>query len=155
MFAARSAKAAGRARKIGKGATLISEGTVITGDLHFDDQLFVNGRVDGNISADPESGATLVISDVGCVNGEIRAPFVVINGAVDGDVHAHRRVELAANAAVTGNVYYELFEMQLGARVDGQLVHVDASAADAANVHPLPVHDPHSDLPRTASKNDY
>jgi cytoskeletal protein CcmA (bactofilin family) len=147
MFAAKSARKAGRTRKIGKGATLISENTVIHGDLEFKDQLFVNGRIEGNVSAAPDSTATLIISDVGSVQGEIRVPFVIINGAVDGDVFAHQRVELAANAAISGNVYYQLIEMQLGARVDGQLVHVEEAAGDAQNVHPLPVH--HGDGPRT------
>jgi cytoskeletal protein CcmA (bactofilin family) len=146
MFAVRSARQAGRTRKLAKGATLIAESTTIVGDLHFDDQLFVNGRIDGNVTADPDGGATLVISDVGCVKGEIRAPYVVINGAVDGDVHAHARVELAGNAVVTGNVYYELIEMQLGARVDGQLVHVER-APETATVHSLPA--PQQDEPAT------
>jgi cytoskeletal protein CcmA (bactofilin family) len=143
MFSGRSARKAARARKVGKGATLISESTGVVGDLEFEDQLFVNGRVLGNITAAADSNAMVVISDVGTVKGEIRVPFIVINGAVDGDVYAHCRVELAANASVSGNVYYKLIEMQLGARVDGQLVHVDPAGSDTANVHPLPFQDAH------------
>jgi cytoskeletal protein CcmA (bactofilin family) len=145
MFAAKSARKAGRSHKAGKGATLISGNTVITGDLNFDDQLFVNGRIEGNVTAAPDSKATLVVSDAGSVKGEIHVPFVVINGEVDGDVYAHCRVELAANATISGNVYYQLIEMQLGARVDGQMVHVDPDAAQSQNVHPLPLHDAQRD----------
>ena len=36
-----------------------------------------------------------------------------------------------------GNVYYTLIEMQLGAMVDGQLVHVRAESDVKSNVHPL------------------
>jgi cytoskeletal protein CcmA (bactofilin family) len=125
--------------KMTKGATLVSENTQVLGDVKFSDQLFVNGHIEGNVSADEESGATLVISDIGTVKGEIHVPFVVINGRVEGDVHASTRVELAANAKIAGNVYYKLIEMQLGAMVEGQLVHVRDGKSESASVHPLPV----------------
>ena len=120
-----------------KGATLISENTRVSGDVHFSDKLFVNGYIDGNVTADADGTATLVISEVGTVNGEIRVPFVVINGSVVGDVHAGTRVELASNAKVSGNVYYKLIEMQLGAMVDGQLMHAADDVAEKASIHPI------------------
>ena len=120
-----------------KGATLIAENTRVSGDVHFSDQLFVNGCIDGDVTADADGTATLVISEVGTVKGEIKVPFVVINGAVVGDVHAGTRVELAADAKVSGNVYYKLIEMQLGAMVDGQLVHVTNDGTEKASVHPI------------------
>ena len=127
----------GPATKMGKGATLIAQNTTVSGDLLFSDQLYVNGHVEGNINAEEGSEATLVISDVGSVKGQIRAPFLVINGRVEGDVHASTCVELAVNAKISGNVYYKLIQMQLGAMVDGQLVHVGDEANLKSNVHPL------------------
>jgi cytoskeletal protein CcmA (bactofilin family) len=123
--------------KMGKGATLIAENTRIAGDVRFGDQLYVNGHVEGDIRAEEGSDAVLIISDVGSVKGEIDAPMVVVNGRVEGNVRAGTRVELAANARISGNVYYKLIEMQLGALVEGQLVHVQDGAA-RASVHPLP-----------------
>lgn len=120
--------------KVQKGVTLIAPNTAVVGDIRFKDQLYVNGHVDGNLLAD-DDGATLIISEEGSVKGEIRVPNVVINGGVEGNVHASARVELAAHARVKGNVYYELIEMQLGAMVDGQLLH---EQAESAKVHPFP-----------------
>jgi cytoskeletal protein CcmA (bactofilin family) len=126
------------ATKMGKGATLIAQNTEVSGDVRFCDQLYVNGHIEGNVNAQEGTEATLMISEVGSVKGQIRAPFVVINGRVEGDVHADVRVELAANAKISGNVYYKLIEMQLGAMVDGQLVHVQGEEIGAkTNVHPL------------------
>lgn len=124
-------------KKMGKGATLIADNTLVKGDIQFDDQLFVNGAIEGNVYADAESNATLVLSDIGSVTGDIRVPYVVLNGTVNGDVHAGVRVELASKAQVTGNVYYKLIEMQLGAKVDGQLVYAEKDS-EAGNVHQLP-----------------
>lgn len=124
--------------KVEKGVTLIATNTELTGDIKFADQLYVNGRVNGNIVADHGGKATVIISDEGYVQGEIRVPDVVINGAVEGNVYASGRLELAAKARVTGNVYYTLIEMQLGAMVDGQLLHDESLAAETQNVHPFP-----------------
>ena len=82
--------------KMGKGATLIAENTAVTGDVRFSDQLYVNGHIEGNVLAEAGTDATLMISDVGSVKGQINAPFVVVNGRVEGDVHAGTRVELRA-----------------------------------------------------------
>ncbi len=127
-------------KKVEKGVTLIAANTTVTGDVAFVDQLYVNGKVVGNLRADAEK-ATVVIADDGCVEGELRVPNVVINGRVDGDVYAKGRLELAKNAQVKGNVYYQLIEMQLGAMVDGQLVHKDfhesVGEAEPAVVHAL------------------
>jgi cytoskeletal protein CcmA (bactofilin family) len=57
------------------------------------------------------------------VEGEVRGPNIILNGAVIGDVYANERVELVAKAKVTGNVYYNLIEMAIGAEVNGNLVH--------------------------------
>ncbi len=109
--------------KLRDGVTLIAANTEVTGDVKFDGQLYVSGRVNGNILAAEGCEATVVVSEEGVVAGEIRVPNVVINGTVEGDISASERIELACKARVKGSVFYALVEMQLGARVDGQLVH--------------------------------
>ena len=116
----------------GKGATLIANNTRLEGDIHFSDQLLVNGEINGNIHADSESDAGLTVSAKGVVSGEIRVPNVVINGRVNGDIYATRHVELAAEARVEGNVHYHLIEMVMGARVDGSLVYSSPGEQNAA-----------------------
>ena len=107
--------------------TLIAPGTKVEGDVHFDNQLFVKGEVRGNVVAEkPE--AKLIVSPEGLVAGEIKAPTVVVNGRVEGDVHATLRLELAAGAQVKGDLFYALIEMQLGAQVQGRLVHTEQPA---------------------------
>ena len=121
--------------KLDKGVTLIAANTEVEGDVRFSDQLYINGRLKGTVIAEDDGNATLVVSEEGSVEGEIRAPNVVINGSVEGNVFG-KRVELAAKAKVSGNVYYKLVEMQLGAMVDGQMIH---EGDPGAKVHPFPV----------------
>ena len=65
-------------------------------------------------------------SEYGEIEGEVSSPYVVINGVVNGDVHASRHVELLSNAKIKGNVYYNLVELAVGAEVNGKLVHTPA-----------------------------
>ena len=139
MMKGRSSKAGGKLAKNEKGTTLIAANTRIVGDLCFKDQLYIDGVVEGNVIADADTQCTVILSEEGSVVGEIRAPQVVINGKVIGNVYATARLELAAKAAIEGNVYYKLIEMQLGAMVDGQLLHSDDHAQEKDNVHSLPV----------------
>lgn len=117
------------------GITLIATNCEVTGDVHFSDQLQVNGIINGNIYAQPGSKATVTVSERGQVNGEIRVPNVIVNGKVIGDIRSDHHVELAAKAEVEGNVYYNLIEMVMGSRVDGSLVH-DEDAVGAAAEQP-------------------
>lgn len=112
-----------------KGVTLIAPHTEIAGDIRFSDQLYISGHVTGSVFADNEK-ASLVVTQEGRVTGEVRVPNIVINGAVEGDVYAGNKVELAAQAKVKGNLFYKLIEMHLGALVEGQLVHEDGSKSE-------------------------
>ncbi|MDX1804679.1 MAG: polymer-forming cytoskeletal protein [Alcanivorax sp.] len=104
--------------------TLIAPSATIKGDIEFSGGLHVQGTVEGSISVGKEGGR-LIIGESGMVKGEINVPQVVINGKVEGDVHATENLELAEKAAVEGNVYYLMIEMVMGARVNGKLVRVD------------------------------
>lgn len=103
--------------------TLIGGGTRIIGDVQFAGGFHVDGHVKGNVDAPADSGATLSVSDSGVVEGSVAVPNVILNGTVKGDILAHERVELGATARVTGNVYYALIEMEMGAEITGKLIH--------------------------------
>jgi cytoskeletal protein CcmA (bactofilin family) len=121
----------GKKHKTAKIDSLIGQNTEIRGDIIFSGGFHVDGKVMGNIQAE-ESSSLLTLSDHGVIEGDVRVPNVILNGKVLGDVYATERIELAANARVTGNVYYNLIEMAIGAEVNGSLVHrVDASTPDA------------------------
>jgi cytoskeletal protein CcmA (bactofilin family) len=125
-----------RTNKLEKGVTLIAANTRIKGDVEFSDQLFVNGSITGNVSAVEGSDATLVVSEEGKVTGDVRVPNVVVNGTIEGNVFAGERAELAARARVSGNVHYKLIEMQLGALIDGQLLHQNDASAKVHTLSP-------------------
>ena len=115
---------------------LIGAGTVIDGNVAFTGGLRVDGQVKGNIIAEAGKPGTLVLSEKARVEGEIRVPHIVINGLVIGPVHSTEYVELQGKANVTGDVHYNALEMQLGAVVQGALVH-RSEAKSSEKVVPL------------------
>lgn len=100
--------------------TLISAGTEIKGNISFTGALLIEGKVRGNLYA--EDGH-LTLADSGMVEGDIKAPSMVINGMVRGNVFATERLELSARAEIHGNVYYNVIEMVKGSQVNGSLEH--------------------------------
>ena len=115
--------------------TLISRDTEIIGDIKFGGNLDIEGTVRGNILALSGKDAVVRVVEKGMVEGEIRAPSVIINGTISGDVYSTKHLELAAKARVHGNVQYTLVEMAIGAEVNGALKHIsDAPAREAAAI---------------------
>ncbi len=111
--------------------TLIGPQMTIRGDLQFSGGLYVEGRIVGTVVAEAGKPAMLTLAENGSIEGEIRVPVVVINGRLDGDVHAEERVELASKARVLGNVHYKVVEMAAGAMLTGRLIHADAALGEA------------------------
>ncbi|MFV1973642.1 MAG: polymer-forming cytoskeletal protein [Thiohalobacterales bacterium] len=109
--------------------TIIGQNTRIEGDLHFSGGLLVDGTVKGRVIAEEGSASVLTVSEHGNIEGDVLVPNIVLNGSVTGDVHSAERIEMAANARVTGDVYYNLIEMAMGAAVNGSLLHNNESSA--------------------------
>lgn len=103
--------------------TLIGQHTQVTGDVRFAGGLHVDGTIKGNVIAENDDRAMLSLSEQGTIEGEVNVPYVILNGVVLGDVHGREHVELSSKARITGNVYYHLIEMAIGAEVNGKLVH--------------------------------
>ena len=111
--------------KAAKISTVIGKGTLLKGNLVFTGGIHVDGTIQGNIVAEENDQATLILSEQGLVEGDVKVPNVILNGKVVGDVISSQRVELANNARVTGTLYYRLLEMAMGAEVNGQLIYTE------------------------------
>ena len=103
--------------------TIVGIETRINGVVHFEGGLHIDGLVHGNVTADPDSEASLSLADGATIDGGVTVPYVLLEGIVKGDVFANKRVILGSTARVIGNVYYNLIEMAIGAEINGKLVH--------------------------------
>lgn len=121
------------------GHTLFDRAVEIDGSVKFSGTLDIEGVVNGDVIASSDSDALIRVRENGCVNGDVRAPKIIINGRINGDVHSLDHLELAACAEVNGNVHYKEIEMVKGAHVNGNLVHVQVIKAQPSvpKVEPL------------------
>ena len=101
--------------------SLISEGTVVQGQVQFIEGLRIDGEVHGDVMAVGEGRSILVVSEHARVHGKVKAGHVIIAGVVHGPLHATDLLELQPKARVVGDVRYELLEMHQGAQVEGEL----------------------------------
>jgi len=106
--------------------SLIGQNTEIQGEVKFSGGVHIDGKIQGKVVGENDGSSLLSQSEYGEIEGEVRSPYVVINGIVNGDVHGSRHVELLSNAKIKGNVYYNLVELAVGAEVNGKLVHTPA-----------------------------
>lgn len=110
--------------------SLIGAETRIEGNLSFSGGLRVDGEVIGNVIAKPGKPSTLVLSEHGRISGEINATHLMVNGKVEGPVCATEYLELQSKARVVGDVQYKTLEIQLGAVVEGRLIHLTDAVSD-------------------------
>jgi cytoskeletal protein CcmA (bactofilin family) len=108
--------------------SLIGAGTKVSGDMHFSGGLRVDGQIDGNVIANPGKPSTLVLSEHARVDGAINVTHLVVNGVVSGPVHAAEYLELQSKAKLIGDVHYKTLEIQLGAIIEGRLIHLTESS---------------------------
>lgn len=114
--------------------TLIGLGTCVEGDVSFSGNLRIDGTIHGKVVGIGDIDSVLTISEHGAVEGEVDASFVVLNGRVTGAVTGSKHIELQAKARICGDVRYRSIEIQLGAIVEGRLIHegvVDLPATSA------------------------
>jgi cytoskeletal protein CcmA (bactofilin family) len=102
--------------------TLLGKTATLNGDLEFSGGLHLDGRVNGNVFSNATDGGALSVSESGFIEGNVQVTNIVMNGTVNGDMHAADRLVLGGSARVNGNVHYGVIEMAPGAVITGKLI---------------------------------
>jgi len=101
--------------------SLIGEGTVVQGEVRYEEGLRIDGEVHGDVVAVGEARNLLVISEKARVMGKVKGGHVIINGTVIGPVECDDLLELQPKARIEGDVRYGTIEMHQGAAIDGEV----------------------------------
>ena len=103
----------------------------IQGELSGDEDLVVEGRVEGKISV----SKGLRIGPQAQVNAEIKAHHVVIAGRVVGNVTATERVEILPSGVLEGNIRSPKIAIAEGAQFKGSVDMGGKPAVEAPAAH--------------------
>jgi cytoskeletal protein CcmA (bactofilin family) len=112
----------------GNGATLISSGTTLKGDISSNSDLRIDGTVIGNI----QSAAKIIIGSSGVVEGDISGNQADVTGRVSGNVRAKELLQLRGESVVTGNLYAGKLQVEPTATFNGQC-HMGANIVEMNN----------------------
>ena len=105
--------------------SLVAQGTRIQGDVHFGEGMRIDGEVVGDIRAGAEQPSILVISETARVEGAVHADHVIVNGHINGPLHAGTMLEMQPKARIAGDVHYKTLEMHQGATICGKMIPAD------------------------------
>ena len=106
-----------------KNTTSIGENCTIDGDITFDKTIEIHGKITGTVKiAENCTTAMLVIKKNGIVEGDVYGDEVVIEGEVIGNVTGKKKITIKSSSFVSGNVYYDILDMNGGATVNGNLI---------------------------------
>lgn len=97
--------------------TIVAAGTVITGNIHCQGALKVEGQIDGEV----EHARQVMLAREASIRGNVTADEVVVGGVIDGDVTAEERLELQTTAVVNGDIATKSIVVMEGARINGAL----------------------------------
>ena len=95
----------------------ISQGIKIRGELIANEDLFLDGEVDGKVDF---GGASLTIGPNGRIKADITAREIIIRGRVEGKVVGQDRVQLWSTCHVVGEVIAQRLSIEDGAFLRGR-----------------------------------
>ena len=102
----------------GRTPTWLGPGIKVRGEILGDEDLSVEGNVEGPISL---GGHRLTVGSSGRVAGEVVAREVVVYGAIDGDVRARDRIEVKKAGSVIGDLTTARIVIEDGAYFKGHI----------------------------------
>lgn len=98
--------------------TTIGRSVVVIGEVTADEDLLVEGRVQGNVLV---REATLTLGQQGRIDADIRSGKVLVHGHVEGSIAATARIELASTATVNGSLSANQVVIADGATFNGRV----------------------------------
>ena len=110
----------------------LDAGSHVQGDLHFENTFRIDGKFTGQVKSD----GNLVVGEGGQVEGEIEVGQIFISGKVEGQVRAHRRVQIASTGKVFASLDTPALVVEDGALFEGRCAMSRRSRHPAAAPRP-------------------
>jgi cytoskeletal protein CcmA (bactofilin family) len=106
----------------------VAAGSVFTGEISGKEGIRILGRLEGN----PRSEGLVRVYEKGSVHGNIHAPYVVLEGELQGNIISAKQVELRSPARMNGRIETDLLAVAEGCILEGK---VDMLKKDAQPIH--------------------
>ena len=108
--------------------SVLGQSLVFKGELEAEEDLMVDGRVEGSIT---HRAQHLTIGPHGDVRADINANRVLVQGRVTGNIRATEAIVIEPSAHVTGNLFAPRIGLKEGAEFDGRIQMTRNGADDS------------------------
>ncbi len=98
--------------------SVIGPTLIFKGDLIADEDLVIEGQVEGTIA---HHNKNLTVGKQGRVKADLHANSIIVEGELVGDIHGDEVVTLASGADVIGNIFCRRIVIEDGARFNGKI----------------------------------
>jgi cytoskeletal protein CcmA (bactofilin family) len=115
--------------------SIFPAGTTVDGDVLCDEDVIVEGRVNGTVAVT----GVLLVEDTGAIRGDVRGGRVVVRGIVLGSVEGTDAILVEDGARVVGDLYAPRVHIEEGALFRGRVEIAGEGAWDVTDRGALPV----------------
>lgn len=96
---------------------VIGKGLYIKGELHGEDDLIIEGSVEGTITMQKN----LIIETGGKIKANIETENIVIRGEMEGDLSAREKITIHSGGRLVGDITAPRIEVEDGAYYKGKV----------------------------------
>ena len=95
---------------------IIGEGVSITGSIKADNEVTVQGAIDGDINCN-----NITIHKTGMVKGKIKTENMTVEGNVEGEFNINSILHIKSKGSVNGKVFYDNIQIDQGGTLEGEI----------------------------------
>ena len=99
---------------------IIGEGATIKGEIVEENEITVNGSVDGDIQC-----KNLIVGKTGSIKGKIKADTLYVEGSIEGEINVKELLKLMSSSYVSGKMSYGSLQINEGGKLLGEIEFKD------------------------------
>ena len=99
---------------------IIGEGATIKGEIVEENEITVQGNVDGDIQC-----KDLIVGKTGSIKGKIKADTLYVEGSIEGEIDIKELLKLMSSSYVSGKIKYGSLQINEGGKLVGEVEFKD------------------------------
>tara|TARA_B000000475_G_scaffold28841_1_gene22068 strand:+ start:8 stop:475 length:468 start_codon:yes stop_codon:yes gene_type:complete len=99
---------------------IIGEGATIKGEIVEENEITVQGNVDGDIQC-----KDLIVGKTGSIKGKIKADTIFVEGSIEGEIQVKELLKLMSSSYVSGKITYGSLQINEGGKLVGEIEFKD------------------------------
>ena len=104
-------------QQMGSDVNVITEGTVLKGNIKAKDSIRISGKLEGDVDCDK----MIWVSKSGRVDGMIQAMGAIVEGEINGNIKLVNQLELRSTGRIIGDIISAKIAMAEGCFYEGEM----------------------------------